>query len=162
MGYYHMFLNKSLFIDAVKNNNVEFISDSLELGAFEKNVFKSPKVVETILTELQRGSKCFSLINTLLLTDINAWSIDDLADLISLIGEFVDEPFATNRLAQCASPLMIIALSAELLEKIGQSRQQFREKCSEIKEELLVLGKHIACGIDEEDYFRELLYDFDF
>lgn len=120
MGYYHMFLNKQLFIDAVANNNAEFISDALELEAFEKSIFRDSEVIEQMLEELQRGSKSFSLINTLLLTDINTWGIDDLSRLIDMIGEFTDNGFEDdNRLAQCASPLMIIALCAQLLESIG-------------------------------------------
>ena len=74
MGVYSMFLNQDLFLHSLKNNNEEFIKESLLSGAFKKSIFKADSVVQTILDQLNEGSKIYSLLNTLLLTDITLWN----------------------------------------------------------------------------------------
>lgn len=49
MGHYSMFLNKELFLHSLKNNNEEFIRESLLSGAFKKSIFKSEDVVKMML-----------------------------------------------------------------------------------------------------------------
>ena len=57
---------------------------------------------------------------------------------------------------------MVIALSSELLTKIGDERIRFKGECAELKEELLNLGKVICEKIEETEDFRNLLMDTDF
>lgn len=102
------------------------------------------------------------MLNTLLLTDITLWKNEYLEQLIDMTAHFAGESFTENRLAQCSSPLMIISLSVELLEVIGNSRTQFRQPCSEARDELLGLGTEICNAIGEIDVFKEILYDKDF
>ena len=116
------------------------------------------------------GSKIFSLLNTLLLIEISLWTNDQLSDLIDCFDNFISADFDSNpdpgeggnRLAQCSNPLMIIALTCELLERIASTKLQFRQSCDELKEGLLELGKEICDKIDEEDQFEILLNDVDF
>jgi len=57
---------------------------------------------------------------------------------------------------------MSIALSAELLGKIGDSRKRFLNICRGLRSDLLELGKVYNAKITNEEYFRKLIIDTDF
>ena len=57
---------------------------------------------------------------------------------------------------------MSISLSCELLDNIGSNKAQFAEKCNEIKDNLLQLGKVFNSRIDRIDDFEKLIFDTDF
>jgi hypothetical protein len=58
-------------------------------------------------------------LNTLLLIDIAGWEGDDIEKLIGAFENFSSEYFSGNLLAQSSNPIMIIALTCELLGKIA-------------------------------------------
>lgn len=99
----------------MKKNNVKFIENSLLMGAFKKDIFKSEKVVKQIIESLEIGSKTYFLLNTLNLTDLSLWKNSQLLELIEKIGHFVEQRFESNRLSSSSNPLMIIALCSEIL-----------------------------------------------
>ena len=49
MGYYIQYLDHTLFLSGLKNNNKIFIRESLLSGAFERHIFKDAMVVEEIV-----------------------------------------------------------------------------------------------------------------
>lgn len=57
MGYYSQYLNRELFLEALKNGNQEFIKRSLIQGAFDKQYFKDKEVVEFIIEQMKDGFK---------------------------------------------------------------------------------------------------------
>ena len=57
---------------------------------------------------------------------------------------------------------MSIALTCDLLTKIGESRKMFRDRCNEMREIFLILGGIYSSKIDDEEYYKELVFDKDF
>lgn len=49
MGFYIQYLDHTLFLAGLQNNNKIFIKESLLSGAFERHIFKDDKVVEEIV-----------------------------------------------------------------------------------------------------------------
>jgi len=54
--------------------------------------------------------------------------------LINLFDHFVSEKFEDNRISASSNPLMVLALSSELLNRIGNERMRFKGECAELKE----------------------------
>ena len=79
-----------------------------------------------------------------------------------MFDNFASESFENNRLILSYNPLMSIALTADLLEKIAVSRIRFRDQCLDLKKEILELGKVYNSKIKDEDYFEKLILDKDF
>lgn len=94
-------------------------------GAFERHIFKDPKVVEEIVKFMDQGSKTNQMLNTLILIDIEVWNNEQLQSLIEKFDNFIEESFDTNNLMLSENPLMSIALSAQLLERISISKKRF-------------------------------------
>ena len=57
---------------------------------------------------------------------------------------------------------MSIALTCDLLNKIGSSRKMFRDRCNDSLEVLLGLGEIYSGKIEDEDYYCDLINDKDF
>ena len=101
-------------------------------------------------------------MNTLILVDISLWKNRHLVMLIEMFVNFVEGKVDDNRLLLCHNPLMNIALSAELLTKIANSREKFKNECTGLKEQILDLGKTYISKITDEKYFTELMMDTDY
>ena len=95
------------------------------MGAFDKQIFKEPEVVEQIIKLIKIGSKTIYLLNTLILTDISVWKNRYLAELIEMFEGFIEEGFEKNALFLSTNPLMAISLTCELLQKISASRKRY-------------------------------------
>jgi len=78
MGYYIQYLDHTLFLSGLKNNNKTFIKESLLSGAFERHIFKDDMVVEEIVNFMDQGSKTNQMLNTLILIDIEVWNNEQL------------------------------------------------------------------------------------
>lgn len=72
-------------------------------------------------------------MNILTLIDISVWKNKHLKELIEIINDYVEENYDKNRLLLSPNPLMSIALAAEILNKIGNSRRKFENECHKIK-----------------------------
>ena len=57
---------------------------------------------------------------------------------------------------------MSIALTSDLLVKIGESRKMFRDRCNDTLDTLLSLGQIYSAKIEDEEYYEELINDKDF
>ena len=80
-----------------------------------------------------------------------------------MFRNFTDETsLEENRLLLSHNPLMSIALAAELLMNIANSRKRFENECNGLKDDLLELGKIYNSKIDDEEYFKDLIMDTDF
>lgn len=108
------------------------------------------------------GSKTNFILNVLLLSDISAWKIRHLQDLLEMIENFVEESYETNRLLLSYNPLLSIALSADILTKIAFSRRRFQDQCLRLKDDILQLGKVFNAKIENEEYYKDLITDIDF
>ena len=74
---------------------------------------------------MDQGSKTNQMLNTLILIDIEVWNNEQLQSLIEKFDNFIEESFDTNNLMLSENPLMSIALSAQLLERISISKKRF-------------------------------------
>lgn len=71
MGYYTHFLDRNLFIFALKKNTSLFMQEALKKQAFETEMYTNPKVVSIILAMFEAdGSKTNFILNVLLLTNV--------------------------------------------------------------------------------------------
>lgn len=163
MGKYSEFLqDESLFLFSLDNNSTRFIKESLLMGAYDKQIFKKEEVIMRLLEFMKQGSKTVFILNTLILADITVWKNKHLIMLIDMFRNFTEGAFEENRLLVCYNPLLCIALSAELLTKIANSRKKFTNECNGLKARLLALGKMYNSKIDDETYFEDLILDKDF
>lgn len=74
-----------------------------------------------------------------------------------MFENFASEPFETNRLLLSYNPMMSIALSSDLLTKIGNKRRRFNDDCLNLKQRILDLGKVFNGKIDDEEYYKSLI-----
>lgn len=58
--------------------------------------------------------------------------------------------------------MMSIALTADLLTKIAESRKIFKDQCLGMLDDLLNLGKVYNAKIEDEVYYESLIMDKDF
>lgn len=96
-------------------------------------------------------------MNILTLIDISVWKNKHLKELIEIINDYVEENYDKNRLLLSPNPLMSIALAAELLTKIANSRRKFENECNKIQHNLLELGKMYSSKIEDEKYYESLI-----
>lgn len=122
MGYYSTFLDQELLLFALNNNNATFVRKSLILGAFDKQYFKKDEIVIEIINGIDKGSSTLIGLNTLVLTDISVWKSQNIYMLMDKFGKFCTEKYQTNNLLMCYNPLQAIALTAELLMRIGERK----------------------------------------
>ncbi len=95
------------------------------MSAFDKLIFRDDIVIEHILTILKEGYRTNFLMNILTLIDISVWKNKPLKDLLEIFNDYVEEYYDKNLLLLSPNPLMSIALAAEILYKIGDSRRKF-------------------------------------
>jgi hypothetical protein len=61
----------------------------------------------------------------LLLTDISVWKNTQMSELISSFETYLDDPFDDNKITLSYNPMMTLALTAEILQRIGKLRRRF-------------------------------------
>jgi hypothetical protein len=93
-----------------------------------------------LLTILKRGYSTNFILNILSIIDISVWKNKRLKSLIEIINDYVDSKFNQNTLLLSPNPLMSIALTCELLNKIAGARSKFDSECYQIQQNLLKLG----------------------
>ena len=59
-----------------------------------------------------------------------------------LFSQYKEEPYQSNKLLLSANPLLCIALSCELLDKISGIKKKYKNLCDNQKEALLSLGSY--------------------
>jgi len=79
-----------------------------------------------------------------------------------LFSQYKDEGYENNKLLLSANPLLCIALSCELLDKISNIKKKYKNLCDNQKEALLCLGKYYNRKIESTDVYRNLMNDTDF
>ena len=133
MGLFSHLLDKDLFVFCVTNGNNHFLQKALLLSAFDKMIFREDAVISQILNILKEGYRTNFLMNILTLIDISVWKNKHLKDLIEIINDYVEENYDKNRLLLSANPLMTIALAAEILNNVGESRRKFENECHKVR-----------------------------
>mgnify|MGYP000923922538 CR=1 FL=1 len=153
IGIYSQFLDNphgaNLFLFSIKNKNDLFTKEVLLKSIFDKQIFKEDNVVACMIGMMDDGSKTNFILNTLNMIDISVWKNERIEELLDVFNNFKDEIFANNRLLMSYNPLMSLALSAELCDKISKSRAKFENDARDLKEELLELGKTFESKIDD-------------
>jgi hypothetical protein len=96
------------------------------------------------------------------LIDIGVWKNKHLKEILDCIKGYLDDPFDKNRLLLSSNPLLSIALAAEILGKIAESRKKFENECFKIKEDLLKMGKMYSSKIDDQRYYEKLVMSTDY
>lgn len=96
-----------------------FVKKSLIMGAFDKQYFRKEEIVQEIINLIDRGSSTLIGLNTLVLTDISVWKTSQIQLLIDNFDKFCGNKYYDNNLLLCYNPLLAIALTAELLMRIG-------------------------------------------
>jgi len=89
---------------------------------------------------LNDGSKTNFILNTLNMVDISVWNNEKIEKLLENFTNFIEEIFENNKLLMSYNPLMSIALSAELCDKISIAREKFKNDAKGLKDDILDLG----------------------
>ena len=161
MGSYDDFLKEGLFVYALHNNNSDFMRDALQMQAFDKGMYTNMQVVRAMLTFFKNdGSKTNFILNVILLTDISGWKPNLLEELLDIFSTYNEEESKVLLLSY--NPLMTIALTCDLLVKIGKAKKMFRDRCTEMLDDLLALGGIYSSKVDEIDEYKNLVDDTDF
>lgn len=147
---------------SLDNNNKNFMQYALQKGAFEKKIFSDETVIERMLDIMLDGSKTNTILNSLLLMDITLWKNNYLMNLLSFFNDYVEQDFESNALLLSCNPMMNIALSAELLNKIGNAKKRFTNECKNIRDAILELGKMYNSKIESPSFYETLMNDEDF
>ena len=154
MGYYEQYLTKGLFIYALEHNNTPFLQEALNAQAFERSYFREPMIVTKLLKIFQEDcAKTNLVLNVFLLTDISLWRPNFLEDLLDVFDKYLEG----YQLLLSNNPLMSIALTCDLVVKIGVSRKMFKDRCNETLETLLTLGMQYSAKIEDEEYYDQLI-----
>ena len=109
------------------------------MGAFKKQYFRKEEIVQEIINLIDRGSSTLIGLNTLVLTDISVWNNSQIFRLLDNFQKFCDALYFENNLLLCYNPLLAIALTAELLTRIGV-KKQFKSLCESLKDSIMKLG----------------------
>ena len=125
-------------------------------------IFREDEVINQILMILKEGYRTNFLMNILTLIDVSVWKNKHLKDLIEVLNDFVEENYDKNRLLLSPNPLQSIALAAEILKKVSESRRKFENESSRIKKLLLELGRMYSSKIEDEKYYERLIMGTDF
>ena len=152
LGVYSKFLDNphgaNLFLFSIKNKNDLFTKQVLLNSIFDKQIFKEDNVVECMIEMMDDGSKINFILNTLNMIDISVWKNNRIEDLLDVFSNFVEEIFEDNRLLMSYNPLMSIALSAELCDKICNSRECYENTAKDLRDQLLELGMTFESKIE--------------
>lgn len=165
MGYYSRYLNKELFLYALSHNNDVFMQKALLMGAFsEHELFEreNREVINEMLAHFEDGAKTNFILNIFHLLGFDLWKNDEIASLLDSFENFSEDNYLENRLILSYNPLMSIALTAEILMHISKTRKRYRDKCNDMMQTLLELGKMYAGKIADEDLYQRMLTDTDF
>lgn len=111
---------------------------------------------------LNQGYRTNFLLNIIILIDISVWKNKHLKELVEIINDYVEENYDKNRLLLSPNPLMSLALAAEILNKVANSRRKFENECNKIQNQLLELGKMYSRKIEDEKYYESLIMGVDF
>ena len=80
------------------------------------------------------GSKINFILNTLNMIDISVRKNNRIEDLLDVFTNFTECIFEDNRLLMSYNPLMSIALSAELCDKILKSRECYENTAKDLRD----------------------------
>eukprot|EP00347_Sterkiella_histriomuscorum_P022855 403336899 len=158
MGYYDKFIDKDLFLYSMNHGNKMFLQHALLIGAFDKTIFKEEDVISQILIILKQKKIILTTFYLEMAVELTLCQIE----LIQVFQDYVDQSFEQNLLLLSYNPLMSIALTAEILKYIANSRKRFENECNKIYDDILELGKMFTSKIDDEKYYENLIMDKDF
>lgn len=123
------------------------------MGAFDTQQLNNDDVILAILVYFSDGSKTNYILNVLLACDVTLWKNKWLKELISMFENFSNETYEKNRIMLSYNPMMTIALSADLLTRIGEGRRRFKDKCTNLKKDILELGRVFNMKIEDKAYY---------
>lgn len=115
-----------------------------------------------MITMLNDGSKTNFILNTLNMVDISVWNNEKIEKLLEKFTNFIEEIFENNKLLMSYNPLMSIALSAELCDKISIAREKFKNDAKGLKDDILDLGATFEQKIEDQKIYKTLIMDTDF
>ena len=100
-----------------------------------------------MLAHFEDGAKTNFILNIFHLTGLDLWKNGEISQLLCMFENFTEDSYLKNRLILSYNPLMSIALTAEILKHISQTRKRYRDRCAEMMQTLLDLGKMYASKI---------------
>lgn len=86
---------------------------------------------------LARGSDTELILNVLIYAKFGLWQQDQLTDLIDFLETMTDpDQIDSNLLFKCYNPIMVLCLSCEILQKIGEAMSLFKHRGNTLSQSL--------------------------
>ena len=155
---------KQSYISKVDNNeNTNLINNGTQISRALSDEMKFKEVKEgklqiniqmLLIEQLRYGKYAFDVLCLLSSIPIRVIKIeyyDKICKFVSTYGE--NEEVITR----CSTPLITIALAAELLRKIGNEYPKIKYKAESIVEEILILSENLQSSMKDEDMLNYYL-----
>ena len=129
------------------------ISDEMKFKEIKEGKFQI-NMQMLLIEQLRYGKYAFDvlcLLSSIPIKIIKPEYYDKICKYISIYTENLDE------ITKCLTPLITIALAAELLRKIGKANKKTKYKSESIIEEILILSENLQSSMKDEDMLNYYL-----
>ena len=129
------------------------ISDEMKFKEIKEGKFQI-NIQMLLIEQLRYGKYAFDvlcLLSSIPIKIIKSEYYDKICKYISIYAENLDE------ITKCLTPLITIALAAELLRKIGKVNKKTKYKSESIIEEILILSENLQSSMKDEDMLNYYL-----
>ena len=152
---------KQTLVSSKNNLNLNYNTTQMSRQFSEEMKFKEVKegklqinIQMLLIEQLRYGKYAFDvlcLLSSIPIKEIKLEYYDKICKYISIYGE--NEEVITR----CSTPLITLALAAELLRKIGNANQKTKYKAESIIEEILILSEYLQSSMKDEDMLNYYL-----
>ena len=152
---------KQTLLSSKNNLNLNYNNTQMSRQFSEEMKFKEVKegklqinIQMLLIEQLRYGKYAFDvlcLLSSIPIKEIKVEYYDKICKYISIYGENEDV------ITRCSTPLITIALAAELLRKIGNANQKTKYKAESIIEEILILSEYLQSSMKDEDMLNYYL-----
>ena len=155
---------KQSYISKIENNdNTNLINNGTQMSRALSDEMKFKEVKEgrlqiniqmLLIEQIRNGKYAFDVLCLLSSIPIRVIKIDYYDKICKFISIYAENEDVITR---CSTPLITIALGAELLRKIGNEYPKIKYKAESIVEEILILSENLQSSMKDEDMLNYYL-----
>ena len=155
---------KQSYISKIENNdNTNLVNNGTQMSRALSDEMKFKEVKEgrlqiniqmLLIEQIRNGKYAFDVLCLLSSIPIRVIKIDYYDKICKFISIYAENEDVITR---CSTPLITIALGAELLRKIGNEYPKIKYKAESIVEEILILSENLQSSMKDEDMLNYYL-----